>query len=149
MDRILLAIDGSEYSMRAAALSGELSERLGAIVDIINVVSDATMIRPTGVFGEYAQLENVVITQRDLLKSAGTEVVAQAAKVVGDSGGKVDEVNVVIGSPAHAIVKSAQSVNADCIVMGRRGLSDFKGLMMGSVSHRVGHLTDTTLITVA
>jgi len=149
MNRILLAVDGSECSMRAAALSGELSDRLGAIVDIINVVSDTTMVRTSGALAEYAQLENVFLTQRDLLKSAGTEVVAQASKVVGDCGGKVDEADVLIGSPAQAIVKYAERRDSDCIVMGRRGLGDFKGLMMGSISHRVGHLTNTTLTTVA
>lgn len=149
MNRFLLAVDGSQCSMRAAALAGELSEGFGAIVDIINVVSNTALIRPTGAYGEYAQLENVLITQKDLLRSAGTDVVAQAAKVVGDSGGKVDEATVEIGSPAHVIVETAEGRDADCIVMGRRGLSDFKGLMMGSISHRVGHLTDTTLITVA
>ena len=41
------------------------------------------------------------------------------------------------------------SVNQDdLIVMGRRGLGDLGGLLMGSVSHKVCHLADCACLTV-
>lgn len=49
--------------------------------------------------------------------------------------------------PRTEIVRYAESQDADCIVMGRRGLGDVGGLFMGSVSHKVGHLTERTLVT--
>ena len=36
----------------------------------------------------------------------------------------------------------------DLIVVGTRGLSDLKGLLMGSVSHKLGQLSKVTCITV-
>ncbi len=147
MERILLAVDGSEHSMRAATLAGELSFRFGAPVDILNVVPEGTPVVPGSVH-EYAQLEHVYITQRDLLKSVGTDLIGVATAKVKEAGGDVGVKDVVIASPAHGIVKFAEDCGADCIVMGRRGLGDMKGLLLGSVSHRVGHLTDITLITV-
>lgn len=147
MKKILLAVDGSEHSMRAATLAGDFSYRFEAPVDIINVVPEGTPMVP-GAVHEYAQLENVYVTQRDLLRSAGTEILAVAAAKVKEAGGDVATQEVMIGSPAHAIVSFGESADADCIVMGRRGLGDLKGLLMGSVSHQVGHLTDLTLITV-
>jgi nucleotide-binding universal stress UspA family protein len=96
---------------------------------------------------EYARLEQIVITQRELLESIGGRVVAEAAKRVVERGGHVDETKVLVGSPAQQIVEYAREHDADVIVMGRRGLGDVSGLLMGSVSHKVGHLTDATLVT--
>lgn len=144
MKKILLAVDGSDHSIRAARLAGELSSHFDATVDIINVVPEARLAAP---IAEYAELEHVYITQRDLLKSAGSEIVARASSEVGDAGGRVRKVEVEIGSPARTIVEFADAWEADCIVMGRRGLGDIKGLLMGSVSHRVGQLSNKTLVT--
>ncbi|MEA1903601.1 MAG: universal stress protein [Actinomycetota bacterium] len=146
MDRILLAVDGSEHSIRAATLAGELSFRFGAPVDVINVVPDGTPIVP-GAVHEYAQLQRVSLTQRDLLESLGGEIVAVASHKVKEAGGDVGKLEVRLGTPPYSIVAFAEDAGSDCIVMGRRGMGDLKGLLMGSVSHRVGHLTDKTLIT--
>jgi nucleotide-binding universal stress UspA family protein len=146
MKKILLAVDGSEYSTRAATFAGELSDSFGVPVVVLNVVNEARLMTPS-VVAEYTALENTYITQRDLLESAGTEVVAQAAAAVVAAGGEVADRTVLIGSAAHTIAAHAEIVGADCIVMGRRGLGDLKGLLMGSVSHRVGQLTDLTLVT--
>jgi len=147
MDRILLAVDGSDHSMRAAALAGELSLKLSAPVDIVNVVAEGIPVVPDAVH-DYAELEHVYLTQRDLLRSVGSDVIAVAAAKVKAAGGDVAAKEVIIGSPAHGIVQFAQDSAADCIVMGRRGLGDMRGFLVGSVSHKVGHLTETTLITV-
>ena len=51
------------------------------------------------------------------------------------------------GNPGRTIVTVAQSEGCDLIVMGSRGLSDFSGMVMGSVSHRVlRHATMPVLI---
>lgn len=146
MKKILLAVDGSEHSERAAVLAGELSNRFGAPVVVLNVVSEGRMMTPR-VVAEYAALEHTYITQRDLLEAAGADLVAEAAAAVAVAGGEVEHRKVLIGSASHTIADYAAVVGADCIVMGRRGLGDLKGLLMGSVSHRVGQLSDLTLIT--
>lgn len=144
MKKILLAVDGSDHSLRAARTAGELSGRMGATVDILNVVPEARLAAP---IAEYAELESVFITQRDLLKSAGSEIIGRASSEVASAGGNVGRTEVEIGSPARSIAEYADAWGVDCIVMGRRGLGDIKGLLMGSVSHRVGQLSDKTLIT--
>ncbi len=146
MSRIVLATDGSEHALRAAETAGLLSRALDLPVDIINVVPEGTL-SPTQPVHEYARIENVIITQRELLQGIGAEAVAKAAARVGEAGGSVEETEVLIGSPARQIVEYANQVGAQCIVMGRRGLGEIGGLFMGSVSHKVGHLTDVTLVT--
>lgn len=144
MERLLCATDGSDHAKRAARFAGELSYRFGVPADLLNVVPEDMPALP----GVYAQLEHVYITKRELLQAAGDRIVAEAASIIEEIGGDVGRQEVLVGSPAHEIVEFAARAGTDCIVMGRRGLGDMKGLLMGSVSHRVGHLTDLTLITV-
>ena len=73
---------------------------------------------------------------------------AAATEIVEKQGLDVAGSEVVVGSAANEILEFADRHNIDGIVMGSRGLSDFKGLLLGSVSHKVGHLAKCTCITV-
>lgn len=146
MKKILLAVDGSNHSNHAERVAGELSAAFDVPVDVINVVADTSLVT-AGRIHEYARMEKIAISQRDLLQTLGADLVAQAANVVREAGGQVGTTDVLIGAPAHEIVRYADRHEADCIVMGRRGLGDVGGLFMGSVSHKVGHLTQRTLVT--
>ena len=52
------------------------------------------------------------------------------------------------GDPVKGILQAAEQAKANLIVMGCRGLSDLKGLLMGSVSHKVSQLAPCTCVTV-
>ena len=146
MERLLLAADGSDHSDRAAALAGELSASLGATVDVVHVIHDrsADFAKGMAYYGDY---ESIYVTQREADKALGVRIVGDAAKVVVDHGGTVGSTDVAVGNPATEIVRAANASGAGAIVMGRRGHGDIAGLFMGSVSHKVGHLTPRTLIT--
>ncbi len=146
MDRILLAVDGSEHAQRAARVAGELSKGLGASVDVINVVPERRMV-PGDAMVARGSLEHVYVSEREILREAGQQVVGQAARIVRDEGGTVGDEAVLMGDAAHRIAEQAEASKVDCIVLGRRGLGDIGGLFMGSVSHKVANLTHTTLIT--
>ena len=146
MNRILLATDGSEHAGRAARMAGELSHHFDAPVDVIHTVPNVSAETP-GSVPEYVVLKQVYSTQRELLEKAGKALVDAAADLEEETGGRVEKTEVMVGFPAHAIAAFAEEVGADCIVMGRRGLGELKGLFMGSVSQRVGQLTQATLIT--
>ncbi len=96
---------------------------------------------------EYSNLEHVYVSQRDMLENVGSQIVANAAQIVRSSGGTIGHQEVQIGRAAQEIAAYADRVNAHSIVMGRRGLGDIEGIFLGSVSHRVGHLSHRTLIT--
>ncbi len=148
MDRILLAVDGSEHSTRAARFAGKLSSRFGAEVFVVHVVPARLMASVPSLPSEYAKVEDLYLSQRELLESAGENLVREADLQVRESGGKVAVTEVYVGNAADEIAAAAESRSCDCIVMGRRGLGDVGGVFLGSVSHKVGHLTDRTLITV-
>ena len=52
------------------------------------------------------------------------------------------------GDPADCILETAAREKADMIVIGSRGLSNLKSLLVGSVSHKVSHLADCTCVSV-
>lgn len=147
MERILLAVDGSEHSARAASFAGELSRSTGAGVIVLHVVPERLLVSSEFDLEEYARIERIYLSEREILKAAGKRFLDEASARVRGSGGKVEGDEVVLGHPAGEIVSAANRLDCDCIVMGRRGLGNMGGLFMGSVSHKVGHLTDKTLIT--
>ena len=146
MNTILLATDGSEHAVRAAAFAGLLSAASGSTVDVVYVVPERHVI-PGAVVDDYARSEHAYVTERDLLEAAGRHILNESAAGVTGAGGRVGTRHVLTGSAAREIADYADRNHCDVIVMGRRGLGDLKGLLMGSVSHRVGHLTDKTLVT--
>ena len=149
MERILLAVDGSEHAQRAAVLAGELSAKLGANVDVIHVLPEDEFHSPSmhTYASDYPQMEQYRETRLAALKSRGSNLVVSAARQVESAGGEVGEEEVAVGDPAEEIVTMARRTHADCIIMGRRGLGTLRGLTLGSVSNKVANLTDKTLIT--
>ena|SRR5438552_8562668 len=55
---------------------------------------------------------------------------------------------VAAGQVASAIVDVARANGIDLIVMGSRGLSDMKGLMLGSVTHKVMQVASIPVLVV-
>jgi nucleotide-binding universal stress UspA family protein len=52
------------------------------------------------------------------------------------------------GPVARTIVEFVEEQKIDTVVMGRRGLGDIEGLLLGSVSHKVCSLAECTCVTV-
>lgn len=169
---ILVATDGSQHAQRAISLACELAGKYGARITFLQVLEEKRL--PAGL-EQAAKIEHVedapgatpgrmADTPPEILASAvkgrrgdlSTEAIefarkkllgepAQAARRAG--AGEVGSV-VEFGDPAKLILEFEQKVKADLIVMGRRGLSDLKGLMLGSVSHKVSHLCSCACLTV-
>ena len=83
-----------------------------------------------------------------LLEFLGRRVLEGAEAALRRKGVKIVSSAVEDGDPVRRILESAKAAKADCIVMGSRGLGDLKGMVFGSVSHKVAHLAPCTCITV-
>ena len=144
---IVVAVDGSSFSLRAVSLAGELAALSEAELILLNVIegrADARMPRP---LRAYAEVEHVSITQADVLQEAAEEVLAAANAEIAARGIHVKSL-IAAGDPAAGIIQHARIVNAELIVMGSRGLSDLKGLLLGSVSHKVTQLAECAVMIV-
>jgi nucleotide-binding universal stress UspA family protein len=144
INTILVPVDGSSHSRQAMEFAVGLAARYAASLHLLHVaqqpVSDHVLT-----LGAAAVM--VSGTQADLDK-AGRKVVEAATGIAHRAG--VDKVTteVTTGDPAKRIIDAARSIGADMIVMGSRGLGDLSGMLLGSVSHKVGHLAPCTCVTV-
>jgi nucleotide-binding universal stress UspA family protein len=124
--KILIAYDGSEHSKRAAQLAGELARReektelwLVCVMDMIPVTLG----------------EPYITEAMNSLTQAGEDLLRDAKKILGKDVPVNDE--LLFGSPAEGILDVAKNRECDLIIMGARGMSGLRGLLLGSQINKV------------
>ena len=127
--RILIATGGSPWSDAAAAYAIALAAHIGADLCILTVLN---------VSGVYA-MPDVMASSELLMESVeqqGQEMLAHTTARAIDAG--VPHVALLKwGNVAETIFQTAAEEQCDLIVLGSRGLSGFKRLMLGSISNAV------------
>ena len=73
---------------------------------------------------------------RQEMQEDATELAEEAATLLIQRGNRARGI-VVRGDPVQAILETIDSEEPDVVVIGRRGLNQFEGVMLGSVSQRV------------
>jgi nucleotide-binding universal stress UspA family protein len=58
------------------------------------------------------------------------------------------ESEVIVGQPANVILGVAESIQPDMIILGARGLSTWKGLLLGSVSSSIVQRAEIPVLVV-
>jgi nucleotide-binding universal stress UspA family protein len=133
MPNILLAVDGSEASLRAArGLSGVLGWWNAADVEVLNVQPEPSLL---------AELVPHALRERAeaRMRQEGERAMETVGKLLGDAG--VRHVSTVrFGDPATAISKAAQALDGAVIAMGSHGAGVVGSVLTGSVTNKVIHL---------
>lgn len=132
---VVLGLDGSQDSVRAIPYAVEQAGDGGKIVVVH--VRELLVGRAGGmplVVNE-DEIEAGVRRQIEDLKSAG---VATELKVI----------SAVAGGPAHVIADVAREEDADVIVIGTRGHRQIASLIIGSVTHKLLHMTPCPVLAV-
>lgn len=140
MTRILVPVDGSEYSNRALDVAVELACALRAELVIANVVD---LTRAAVMSGGQAQL---VAGALEELQAEGRRLVHEASARV--AGKAATTTRIAEGNPVDEIEKLAAKVNASYIVMGTHGRSGFKRAVMGSVAEGVARRAPVPVLIV-
>ena len=134
---ILVAIDGSETSIRGLETAIELAKTFGAKLHLLHVVREMQLPKELQTMME---VENMKGPREDVLKLVGDRILNQAKRVAESKGVKSVADNLGTGDPASSIVKHAEQNGIDLIVMGSRGLGQVEGLLLGSVSRKVSSM---------
>jgi nucleotide-binding universal stress UspA family protein len=132
-NRILVAIDASEYSLRVVPTALEVARKFHSQVYVLHL-AEHDRGRSAAYSSETpAEAVRLVADAVRLMREAGV-----------DASGKVHD--VAAGHVAKNIVETAADLNSDLIVMGSRGLSDVQGILLGSVTHKVMQLTPIAVL---
>lgn len=128
--KILIAIDGSENSLRAAQYAvGMVSHFPGSWVSLVYVDTLAVQIKVKG---------GVLPNNYEQLVEQGRKATLEGAEKIFAESQVPYNVKVLEGyDVAETICDFAREYNYDQIIMGTRGLGNIKGIVLGSVSHRV------------
>jgi nucleotide-binding universal stress UspA family protein len=172
---ILTPVDGSDHANKALALAADMAAKYKARLVIQHVLmrdadpdrlrklarvreltaaqrerlkrfaEEPALVAPVaGVGGAYIPLP----PPAELLEPIGRQVLKRASATAKKAGATRIDTVIDGGDPARAIVDRAKKERADMIVMGSRGFGDLKGLLLGSVSHKVASHAACTTVTV-
>jgi nucleotide-binding universal stress UspA family protein len=133
---IVWATDGSPAADRAVPYVRMLADRHGASVIVLHRVDRLPGPRPGPVRPDAEELDAKVESQAQSLRDAGIDA---RAEILGGS--------TVVGA-AHVIADYARDNGADLIVVGTRGHTAIGGLLLGSVTHRLLHITPCPVLSV-
>lgn len=134
---IVLAVDGSEYSLRALEYARSLAENYKASLWLVHVFSHTSDLLG------YQDFEKLYARR----KGTGQSILDAALEKLRDVNFELSA-ELVEGSEAEAILSLAEKHAADLIVMGTRGYGAVKGLLVGSVSRKVIHLSSCPVMVV-
>ena len=132
VNNVVAGIDGSEQSRHAATVSADIARRNGATLHLV------TIVRPPegwwGIVGSpptpSALSKSLTDAQREILDSVVAALDLTDLEVI-----QVEDV----GDPARMLLDYANKVDADVMVIGRRGAGLIERIMLGSVANRVAH----------
>ena len=124
--KILIAVDGSEHSMRAAEYAVNLAKLMDAEIILVHCHK------------HYPALLGEPYFQKaiDRINNDAQQLMEPYVELLNEKGVSHTD-RILDGSPAEMISDAAKAEKIDMIVMGSRGLNDLEGLLLGSVTHRV------------
>jgi nucleotide-binding universal stress UspA family protein len=138
--KILVATDFSTHSERALEAAITLARTYGAPIHLLHafdipltLVTPYEVAMPNAFLAETRQIAaDQLAAAEETVRAAGVEVSTQLAEA----------------PAARAIARAAEETRADLIVMGTRGNSGLKHLVLGSVAERTLRRAPCSVLTV-
>ncbi|MEO0082512.1 MAG: universal stress protein [candidate division WOR-3 bacterium] len=137
LEKILVATDGSDNSLRALETAAAIARALRAEL----MVATAVYVPPS-----YESDLNP--EQKQGIRDAGRQMLEEAGRVLARLGVKANYRVLETEPPAQAIVRLAREGKYELIVLGRRGTSRGVEKTVGSVSDAVLRLADCSVMIV-
>jgi len=130
MKKILVAVDGSDASVKAAKTAFQLADPLGAQVTLVTVVPP--MILPGD--APWAPMDDINRAELQRGERVVTETLASLGRTALNVGTRV-----ILGPIAETLAELARVEDFDVVVVGSVGKGAVKRMLIGSVSDRLVH----------
>lgn len=143
--KILLATDGSPEAERATRMAINLSHDLGSALHVVYVGH---------VPSAYAAAESEILDyefwkeMREFARGEASERLDEEVRKIEEAGGGVEMAHVAVGRPDVEIVRLAEEIGADLVIVGSRGLGPLRRVVMGSVSSSVVRHAHSSVLVV-
>jgi nucleotide-binding universal stress UspA family protein len=125
-DRIVVAIDGSAESSKTLPVAVEMAERFGSSVTVVHVREHTKYEGSDVDLGPDITPEQLVDQALERFAERGIHTGAEIRRVTP-------------GDTPDQIVKVAEEAKADLIVMGTRGMTEWRSMLLGGVANKVVH----------
>jgi nucleotide-binding universal stress UspA family protein len=137
--RILLATDGSDFSVAAARSIIKRPWPEGSQVKVLSVID---LVVPA--MDPWYAAGEIMDRLREENTRFSQEAVQTAEKIIADAGLKTTA-QVLTGSPKWRILEEAEEWGADLVVVGSHGKRGLTRLLLGSVSEAVAMRADCSV----
>jgi nucleotide-binding universal stress UspA family protein len=128
--KILVAVDGSDVSYRALEAALFLSEKLGSKITVIHVMENVPTV--------YIQSQKILDELLEARKNESQKILDECSSIATKKR-IVITTTLLKGNPASTILEFSQTEKYQVIIIGSRGMGQFKELVLGSVSSKVIH----------
>ena len=144
-ERVVVAIDWSEQSEHAVETAKELARMSGGEVRLLHV-HEVERLPPHGA----GPLATSVEAAGSEAQKEAVDHVAAVSKQIADAGiSATSEVRISLpGRVAVEIVEESKAWGAAAIVIGSRGLTNLAGIILGSTTHKLLHLSSLPVVVV-
>jgi nucleotide-binding universal stress UspA family protein len=141
-NRILVPFDGSEHSVKALETAVQIAKRFDSKITLVHVYSvnvapiivpEPTTLTPSKI---PVMAPGEVTKMVDAAREMGRKLLSEGEGKTKSEGIEVESV-LKEGNTVQEIAKLAKECNSDLIVMGVKGVSKLRELLVGSVSEGV------------
>ncbi len=140
--KILVPIDGSEHSLKALEEAAQIAKMSSGKITLINVYSVQPIMMPEPSAPGYSG--GPIFTGADLARiteaaqKSGNRILQDGEHRISASGVQIEKM-LVEGHTVQEIVRAANEGKFDLIVIGARGISHIREMLLGSVTDGVLH----------